>query len=272
MASYTAQSRESGRAPLPIDSRRDAWWTSPLAFILVMGAFVVYTTYRTFENAYYEWGPYLSPFYSPLLPLKIMVPVPGLGVKMISPAIYILIFPLAFRMSCYYYRKAYYRAFFGDPPGCAVAEPFAGMRMRYTGERAFPWILQNCHRFAFYAAVVFIVILGWDTILAFQWHDAAAGTTRLHIGLGTVVFLVNWVLLTAYTFGCHSCRHLIGGGTDCYTCSSLARTRHGLWRQVSFLNARHALFAWASMISVALADLYVNLVARGIIADPHILF
>jgi len=268
LTSYTAESREPGRAPVEMTSRKDNWWVEPLLFIAVFGSFVLYTTWRMFENNFYEVGPYLSPFYSPLLPLHLSVNLPMLGTKMVSPAIYILIFPLSFRMTCYYYRKAYYRAFFADPAGCAVSEPFAKSRMRYTGERAFPFILQNLHRFAFYAAAIFIVLLGWDTIKAFMWAGADS-RTHLGIGVGTVVFIINWVLLFCYTFGCHSWRHLIGGGLDCYSCSALSRTRYGLWQKVTFLNGRHAGFAWASMISVGLTDLYVNLVARGVITDFH---
>ncbi len=279
--SYTAESRETGRAPVEMGGRKDNWWVEPLMFILVFGSFVVYTTWRVFESNYfaYPWSAsfanneaihqavktssYLSPFFSPYLPVYIS----ALGYS-ISPAMYILIFPLSFRMTCYYYRKAYYRAFFADPAGCAIPEPFAKSRMRYMGERAFPFILQNLHRFAFYAAAIFIVILGWDTLNAFMWHTQD-GAVHFGIGVGTIVFLINWLLLTAYTFGCHSWRHLIGGGIDCYSCSALSRTRHGMWQKATFLNERHAAFAWASMISVGLTDLYVNLVARGAITDFH---
>lgn len=284
MTSYTADSREAGRAPVEMTVRRDNWWVEPLLFLLVFGTFVIYTTWRVFENNWFaypmeahyasnralydavESSTYLSPFYSPFLPIFLTV----FGFNL-SPAIYILVFPLSFRMTCYYYRKAYYRAFFADPAGCAVAEPFANKRMRFTGERHFPWILQNLHRFAFYAAVVFMVILGWDAIRAFMWR-MPDGSIHFGIGVGTVVFWVNWFLLAAYTFGCHSWRHLIGGGIDCYSCSALSKTRYGLWQKVSFLNSRHALYAWASMISVGLTDLYVNLVARGVIIDFHHIF
>ena len=53
--------------------------------------------------------------------------------KHVSPAIFILPFPLLFRATCYYYRKAYYRAFFWDPAGCAIPEK--AKRPGYTGER-----------------------------------------------------------------------------------------------------------------------------------------
>ena len=97
----------------------------------------------------------------------------------LSPALLILIFPLGFRLTCYYYRKAYYRGFWASPPACAVAEPHA----KYTGETRFPLILQNIHRYFFYVAVLVAGILTYDTVLAFRDEHDAWG----HMGLGTLV-------------------------------------------------------------------------------------
>ena len=254
MAAPTAQSPAAGRAPLPLSSRGDSWWIKPLLTVLVLGAFGLYATWRAFENQFYDAGPYLSPFYSPLLVTDWRI-----GGWTISPALYIILFPLSFRLTCYYYRLAYYRAFFWDPPACAIREP--ARRRRYTGEREFPWLLQNLHRFAFYIAVAFIVVLTIDAIKAFFFEG------RFGIGLGSLIFAVNLTLLGLYTFSCHSFRHLIGGRVNCYSCSRAALTRYGLWRQVSALNARHGLWAWCSLISVALTDLYVRLVASGTLHD-----
>ena len=257
MAVQTAQRTQAGserRAPLPLTSRRDTWWVRPLITVIVLGGFVIYATYRAFVNQNYEWGPYLSPLYSPLLPINWSI----FGYT-ISPAFYILIFPLSFRLTCYYYRLAYYRAFFWDPPACAVREP--AKRRHYTGERAFPFVLQNIHRFAFYAAFVFIFILGWDAIQAFFFSDG------FHVGLGSLVLTANVILLALYTFSCHSWRHLIGGRVDCYSCTAASKTRFGIWKQVSLLNSRHAIYAWASLVMVALADFYVLLVSSGTIQD-----
>jgi hypothetical protein len=280
MASYTAQSREPGRAPIEMGSRKDNWVSETLPFLIIFTTFVIYTTYRTFENAYfaYPWlaggdphaATYLSPFYSPLLPLSITLDIPYIGAKTISPAIYILIFPLSFRMTCYYYRKAYYRSYFRDPAACAIPEPNANARMRYTGERILPFFANNFHRFALYAALIFIVILTWDAIKAFMWR-MPDGSTHFGVGVGSIILVINVILLAGYTFGCHSFRHLIGGGTDCYSCSALNRTKHGLWQKVSFLNAKHGTWAMYSMIWVGLTDLYVNLVARGVIPDFHMI-
>ena len=69
MAVQTAQSKEARRAPLPLTNRRDNWWIKPLTTVLVLSGFVIYTAWRGLENQFYEVGPYLSPFYSPLLPI-----------------------------------------------------------------------------------------------------------------------------------------------------------------------------------------------------------
>jgi hypothetical protein len=257
MAVNTAQGKESGRVPLPLTSRHDTWWVKPVVTAVVLGAFVLYSTFRAFHNQYFEIDSYLSPFYSPLLPIHI-----DLFGWTISPAIYILIFPLSFRLTCYYYRLAYYRAFFWDPPACAVREVYP--RKKYTGERYFPFVLQNIHRYAFYAAVVFVFILSYDAIISFFHSDG------FHIGLGSLILVANAALIALYTFSCHSCRHLVGGRLNCYSCTAMDKTRYGLWKKVSFLNARHALYAWLSLFSVALADLYIMLVAMGAIMDVRL--
>lgn len=235
--------------------RRDAWWLEPIPVILVLGLFGVYATLRAFEGAHYEWGPYLSPFYSPLID-------PRHRWWSLSPALLILGGPLGFRATCYYYRKAYYRAFFLDPPACAVGEPG---EHRYRGEAAFPLILQNVHRYFLYLALVFLVILWYDAIVAFRFDG------HFGIGVGSLVLLGNITLLTLYTFSCHSLRHLAGGNLDCFSCARFGGPRYKAWRGLSFLNEHHMLFAWLSLFSVGLADLYVRLVATGTIRDLRLL-
>jgi len=234
-------------------TRRDAWWVELVPVILVLGAFSIYATWRAFENNYYEWGPYLSPFYSPLIKPSWWP---------LSPALLILGGPLGFRATCYYYRKAYYRAFFLDPPACAVGE---GRSHRYRGETAFPLVLQNLHRYFLYLALLFLIILWYDAFHAF-WFNG-----RFGIGVGSVVLLVNIVLLSLYTISCHSLRHLAGGRVDCFSCVAFGGARHGAWKRLTFLNERHMLFAWLSLFSVGLADLYIRLVASGTIHDLRLL-
>ena len=261
--------------------RTDTWWVAPLAFLLLFSAFGLWATLRAFQNAYYDTEllakqipnlfngsipHYLSPFYSPTINLNFKI-----GGFAISPALLILPFPLSFRLSCYYYRKMIYRSFLADPVACAVAEPKpldAMRRKKYTGERSFPFLAQNFHRYAFYAAVVFIVLLWVDTIKAFFFSDANGGT-HFGIAIGSLVFLANICLLSLYTFSCHSWRHLVGGGVDCYSCSVMTKTRFGLWQKISFLNERHGLWAMMSLCSVALTDVYVYLVSTHPNIDIH---
>jgi hypothetical protein len=234
--------------------RRDAWWLELIPVVVVLGLFGIYATIRAFEGAYYAWGPYLSPFYSPLID-------PNHHWWPFSPALLILAGPLGFRVTCYYYRKAYYRAFFLDPPACAVGE----RRRNYRGETAFPFILQNVHRYFLYVAFLFIAFLAYDAIRSFSFDG------RFGIGVGSLVLTANVVLLSLYTFSCHSLRHLVGGKSDCFSCTSFGQVQGSLWRGVTFLNERHMLFAWMSLFSVGLADLYVRSVASGAIRDLRLL-
>lgn len=257
--------------------RKDAWWIAPFTFAVVFGLFGAWATFRAFQNNYYEIGPYLSPFYSPTIKLGLK-----LGGYEISPALIILPFPLSFRLTCYYYRKSIYRSYLFNPVACAVNKPFRPLWLislqRYWGEKGFPFVAMNFHRYAFYAAAVFIVLLWVDAIKAFFFPGAvgtplvahaegAATGTHFGMGLGTVIFLANVTLLSLYTFSCHSFRHLVGGGTDCYSCSALTRSKFGLWQKISFLNEKHGLWAMMSLVSVALTDVYVYLVATHTITD-----
>jgi hypothetical protein len=254
-----------GRAKIPQPTlRTDRYWVAPLITFVVFLAFIAYATFRAFQNDYYYAAPYISPFYSPCIANN-CVPMPGAGeVHFIgpwwglSPALLILIVPLGFRMTCYYYRKAYYRAFWQSPTACAVAEPHE----KYSGETRFPLIFQNAHRYFFALASIFNVILTWDAILGFRDASGAWG----HMGLGTLVLLANATLLWLYTASCHSCRHIMGGKLKHF---SKHPVRYKAWQLVSRLNGRHMQLAWVSLFGVAFADLYVWLVAAGVFSDPR---
>ncbi len=234
--------------------RRDSWWAEIVPVFVLLGGFGLYATWRAFEGNYYSWGPYLSPFYSPLIdPQHHWWPY--------SPALLILLGPLGFRATCYYYRKAYYRAFFLDPPACAVGE----FKRKYWGETSFPFILQNAHRYFFYLAVLFLCFLWYDAVRSFSFDG------QFGIGVGSLVLTLNVTLLSFYTFSCHSLRHLAGGKVDCFSCATFGRSRFEAWRISTFLNERHMLFAWSSLISVGFADFYVRMVACGAFHDLRLL-
>jgi len=239
--------------------RIDRWWVQPLLIVTVLTLFSVYARWAALQNANYYAEPYLSPFYSPCLAAGCQhttLPLVGRWWTL-SPAFLILWVPLGFRATCYYYRKAYYRSFFWSPPACLIPDA----RARYAGETRLPFLLQNLHRYFFWLSLVVVAFLWWDALMAFRFPGGFG------IGLGTVVLLANAAFLTLYTLSCHSCRHLCGGYLDTF---KPAPRRYQLWRIVSRLNARHPQFAWVSLFGVALADLYVRLVASGAIADPRI--
>jgi hypothetical protein len=243
-------------------SRRDAWWVEPLVVFTVLSAFVVYATWAAFQNAHYTYGPYLSPFYSPELfgdsPHAWFGPKPAAWPLWLpfSPALLILPFPGLFRVTCYYYRGAYYKAFWADPPSCAVGEP----RDAYRGEHSFPLILQNVHRYFLYVALLFLVFLAHDVWKALWWTDAATGRTTFGIGVGTLVLALNVTLLGGYTLGCHSLRHIVGGHLDRLAGRPARRMAYDC---ASCLNRAHMRWAWASLIGVAFADLYVRMCSMG---------
>jgi hypothetical protein len=250
--------------------RRDWWWVEPMIVFTVFGGFVVYATWAALQNAHYTFGPYLSPFYSPELwgdsPHTWLGPKPEWWPALLpfSPALLILPFPGLFRFTCYYYRGAYYKAFWADPISCAVGEP----RHSYWGEKTFPLILQNVHRYFAYIACLFLLVLAYDVWLALWFRNPTTGQTEFGIGVGTVVLAVNVVLLTSYTLGCHSIRHLVGGVQDEISKSPV---RHTCYNCSSVLNGRHMLFAWTSLFSVALADLYVRLCSMGVLTDVRLI-
>jgi hypothetical protein len=251
-------------------ARQDPWWIQPALVFLGLSAFLVYATWAAFQGAHYTYGPYLSPFYSPELlgasPHSWFGPRPAIWPDWLpfSPALIILPIPALFRFTCYYYRGAYYKAFWADPPSCTVGEP----RHRYRGENSFPLILQNVHRYMLFISVFILMFLAFDVWHALWFTDPATGAVSFGIGGGTIVLAANTTLLGGYLFGCHSMRHVAGGCVD-----QLSRAPLGVWAYdcVSCLNRRHMAWAWASLFAVGFADLYIRLCSMGIWSDLRIL-
>jgi hypothetical protein len=251
-------------------SRKDAWWVQPSVVFIGLSAFVIYTTWAALQGKNYFFGPYLSPLYSPEFfgesPHALFGIKPGWWPAALpySPALLILWAPALFRLTCYYYRGAYYKAFWADPPSCTVSEP----RKKYLGENSFPLIMQNIHRYFMYIAVIFIFILAYDAWKAMWFTDHETGQEFFGIGAGTIVMIVNVVLLAGYTFGCHSLRHLIGGFSDRMSKTPL---RMKCYECVSGLNKKHMMWAWMSLIWVGFTDIYIRMCAAGIWTDWRIL-
>ena len=241
--------------------RNDRWWLAPALTVAGLSSWLVYATVRVFwQDAYWvAEHHYLTPFYSPctstgcipeaahfgrFLPDHPLIPYAALSLPLL----------LVFRLTCYYYRKAYYRSFWLSPPACAVPDGHA----RYTGETRFPLIFQNAHRYTFYAAFVITVINTYDAVLAF---DGEAG---FGIGLGNLVLVGNVIMLWGYTLSCHSCRHVTGGRLKHFSKHPL---RYRWWTFVSRLNTRHMQFAWITLATLAVTDAYIMAVSAGWITD-----
>src|SRR6201996_6676184 len=241
--------------------RTDRWWLSPLRVDLGFAAFLIYATVRAFQQDHFfvEKYHYLTPFYSRCISKgcgaasefwpQILPDVWWLPYAAAS-----LPFLLLFRLTCYYYRGAYYRSVWQAPTACAVAEPHA----KYTGETRLPLVIQNTHRYFFYIAGIISVINTYDAIIAFQ------SPSGFGFGLGNIILVVNVILLWTYTLSCHSCRHVVGGRLKHF---SKHPVRYWMWTQVSKLNTRHKTYAWITLGTLILTDLYVALVASGTISD-----
>ena len=247
--------------PFGATERTDGWWVKPLVQALGLALLLGYANWAAFLGAdhyhYVENGRhYLSPFYSPYIH-------PAWLPSWLSPALLVLIFPLGFRATCYYYRKAYYRVFFADPVECAVGEG----RKAYCGELKFPFILQNLHRFFLYAAIVILLVLWKDVFEAFLFRRPEGGVVP-GIGGGTLAILASTATITMYTLSCHSLRHLVGGKLDCFSCAVAGGPRHKTWSLLSLFNEHHMAWAWWSLGAVCFADLYVRLCSMGVIQDP----
>lgn len=252
--------------------RSDRWWLGPVLTFVGLAGFFGYLTIRIFYARYVWAAPYMSPIVSPALftpgaGYAGSVPVDHAWLGAFprwwpsflpqSPGFFFPVLAVMFRATCYYYRKAYYRAFAATPPACAVR----GVPLKYRGETAL-LIFQNLHRYALYGALFLLVFLWWDGLKAFYLPGKGFG-----FGVGTFMLLMNAFLLSCYTFGCHSWRHLIGGKLDCFSCDAQSRTRHGIWKKSSWLNGRHMQFAWFSLFWVAATDFYISMVSMGVIKD-----
>ena len=95
--------------------RQDRWWLQPVITVSILTSFVIYATWAAFQGVNYFVGgtgvnELISPFYSPCLSTSCVEGSNPFGFALnigsLSPALIILIFPLGFRMTCYYYRRA----------------------------------------------------------------------------------------------------------------------------------------------------------------------
>ena len=254
------------------NDRKDNWWFWPVIQGLIIIIFVIYTTATLFLPKILgkgESGHYLSPIFD-IDPTYIanLIGWPKDNV-LLPAALLVLWIPIGYRATCYYMRKIYYRSFFGNPPACAT-NGVNFRRGKYTGERILPFILNNFHRYFLYAAIV-VALYHWIEI-SNAFNMGPEGTFQFGIGLGTILIVLDTVLLSLYVLSCHAFRHLLGGGTDCYSCSGVKKAQHKGWAIISKLNEYHGTFFWLSLISVMVADFYIRLLEFGIIKKEFVLF
>ena len=268
MADSSTGGRPGGHVDgLGATMRTDNWWVGPAVTFAVFSSWLVYYFIVAALGTNWAAGPYVSPFFLTYTHPETLGDMSGSHAMFgywpsslpafLSPALFLGFLPGSFRLTCYYYRKAYYRAFFGTPPGCAVGPLPAGT---YKGETGI-LVVQNLHRYTVYIAILLLPILLYEALQGFYWDG------RFGVGVGSILLLVNVFLLGCYTFGCHAWRHLVGGKLNCFSCDGLSETRHQGWSRVTWLNERHQEFAWASLLWIAGADLYIRLVSMGVIPD-----
>lgn len=250
--------------------RTDRWWFAPLITVIGLTSWLAYGTVRVFMHKWYwvEQYHYLTPFYSPCVTDRCLPEASHFGQFLpgwwfIPDAALTLPLLLLFRLTCYYYRGAYYKAFWADPVNCAVGEP----RKEYRGEQKLPLIVQNIHRYALYFALIFIVLLSIDAWHALWFFDPVSGAEKFGLGVGSLVMIVNVVLIGGYTLGCHSLRHLVGGVFDVLSRRPIRKKAYDC---VSCLNRHHPKWAWCSLVWVAWTDIYIRLCATGVITDWRI--
>ena len=256
-----------GRARIQAKTLRpDRWWLPPLGIGAILVFFIAYATVRSFMNKWYwvDQSHYLTPLYSPCLSNSCVPGSSHFGTpfgdwpSFLPLAIITLLVVGGFRVTCYYYRKAGYRSLWQAPSACAVPEPHS----KYTGEKRFPLIIMNAHRYFFYLAALFLLINLYDMVLSFHGVDGGIG-----MGLGTLIILVNVIMLGLYTMSCHACRHVVGGRLRHFSKHPI---RYRYWTLASKLNTRHGQFAMISLFTVIATDAYIMSVSADWFSDPRI--
>lgn len=253
-----------GRARISAKTlRTDNWRSAPNWTAVLLYFFIAYTVVRLFMNSDYFATKYnyLTPVYSPCISASCVPGASDFGHWLpkfpVGLPLAILIIPIlaGFRTTCYYYRKAGYRSLWMSPKACAVPEPHGS----YSGENKFPLIVMNYHRYFFWLAGVLLLVNTYDVVKAFHPEGHTFG-----FGLGSLIMLVNLVMLWLYSLSCHACRHAVGGRINNFSKHPL---RYRMWTGVSRLNPLHGNFAMASLVTVITTDAYIMAVSAGWFSD-----
>lgn len=209
-------------------------WGFVLILLLSVVALYLYRITGTVDG-------YTDPFYSPTLAI---IPLIAL-----------------FRLSCYAYRKDYYRHIFKHPLACKAGERLDEPKRTYKGETGF-FFLNNFHRYFFYVGLAVLPFFYYDFYISLTYY---AGYLTLR--LGSIILLVNAILLTLWTVSCHAFRHLSGGYIDCYGCKTGGKGIKKWFNGQSRLNLHHEQFAFLSLLVVVGVDLYIRGLLFGLPID-----
>ena len=225
----------------------------------------MYANWAALQNKYYTFGPYISPFYSPEIfgdsPHAWFGPKPSWYPSFLpfSPALFILWIPGLFRFTCYYYRGAYYKSFWADPPACAVGEPRKSY-LRRAQLSADP---------AEFSPLFSAALLHRLGIPGLRRYEAFWFPDGFGIGVGTH-------RARRQRRSCSAAMSSAATRSATWSAAAFDRisehpVRHKLYDCVTCLNGNHKKWAWASLFSVGFADIYVRLCAMGIWSDWRIL-
>jgi len=241
-------------------NRNDLWWVRPVIEASILTALLIYSLWAVLFGYEHSSAPDLHPYLSPLF-----VPdfEPSWWSPRLPPGLLAIWIPVGLRATCYYSRRVYYRAFFADPPACAVGETPLSTN-RYKGETSLPWILNNIHRYFVFLAFIVAFFHFWVLLNSFVYNG------KFYIGVGNLIVFSAVFFLTFYILSCHATRHFVGGCLNCFSCSTSTRTRFKLWKGISWMNKKHGQDFWLSLILITVADIYIRLVSMGIITDPHL--
>ncbi|MCL4391280.1 succinate dehydrogenase [Candidatus Parvarchaeota archaeon] len=208
-------------------------------------AILIFSIVALFVFPVKEYRGYIDPFYSPTI---LVVPIAGL-----------------FRLTCYAYRKDYYRHIFNHPQSCAVDERFDSKGRGYSGETTL-FAFNNLHRYLLYAGIA---------LLPFFYYDFYVSVTYIGgfiLRFGSLLLLLNAIMLTLWVFSCHAFRHIFAGGNvKCYDCSINPKARKGFFNAQSMLNKHHEEWAFISLVVIILVDLYLRALSAGWPIDFRIL-
>jgi len=205
------------------------FWSLVIILFLSAGALFLYPVS--------EYQGYVDPFY--------------------SPTVLVLPFIALFRLSCYAYRKDYHRHVFKHPMACLNDERMDSSKRKYSGETGF-FALNNFHRYFFYIGLAILPFFYYDFYTS-MFYQGGFFIFRI----GSILILLNALLLTFWTISCHAFRHLIGGSVDCYSCLSHGSGIKKLFNGQSFLNMYHEQFAFVSLLVVVAVDLYIRALVAG---------